>query len=73
MIETEEIEMTTLTTFVVEYTSYESNFRWTTVEAENDYEARILALEDSDWCGDGICEILVIYEGDSMCRDEWMR
>ena len=70
MIETDEIEMTT---FVVEYTSYESNFRWTTVEAENDYEARILALEDSDLCGDGICEILDIYEGDSMCRDEWMR
>ena len=58
-----------MSTFVIEYTSCEGNFRWMTIEAKNEIEAESLALEWTDIGGDGIAEVLRVYEGDFLDRN----
>jgi hypothetical protein len=53
-------------TFVIEYVSCEDNFRWMTIEAENAYEAEILALDGTDVGGDGIAKISDVYRGEGL-------
>ena len=56
------LERNEMQTFVIEYTSCEGNFRWMTIEAESVFEAEDMAITGSDVGGDGIAEILTIYE-----------
>jgi len=53
-------------TFCIQYLNYEGNTPWTEVEVEDDQDeeyAKSKAYEQDDGWGDGIKEIIQVYEG----------
>lgn len=53
-------------TFCIQYLNYEGNTPWTEVEVEDDQDeddAKLKAIEEDSGWGDGIKEIIQVYEG----------
>lgn len=51
-------------TFSIQYLNYEGNTPWTEVEDDQDEDdAKLKAIEEDSGWGDGIKEIIQVYEG----------